>query len=313
MIDGLNHFHFLRPYWLLAMLLAGVIWLALRRSGDPSRRFGRLIAPHLLKHLVHGREPRSVLRPSHALLVLWVLVIVAVAGPSWRQAPAPFAEETAGLMILLELNPGMDAEDLRPSRLERSRHKIHDLLEGRTGGTVGLIAYSGTAHLVMPLTRDTRIVEQMTQALDPSVMPAQGDALSEALTLAADQFDRRNTAGSVLIVTDGIDSAQLQALGQYREAGGPGVQILAALGSQEQAALAGIEAGARALGAPFYRMTPDDQDVRRIIRRAESQMAASGAANEAAQWQDGGYVLVPVILLGTLLWARRGWSVRWES
>jgi Ca-activated chloride channel family protein len=171
--------------------------------------------------------------------VLWVLVIVAVAGPSWRQAPAPFAEETAGLMILLELNPGMDAEDLRPSRLERSRHKIHDLLEGRTGGTVGLIAYSGTAHLVMPFTRDTRIVEQMTQALDPSVMPAQGDALSEALTLAADQFDRRNTAGSVLIVTDGIDSAQLQALGQYREAGGPGVQILAGSPSRHRSGGAG--------------------------------------------------------------------------
>ena len=312
MTDVLTHFHFLRPYWLLAVIPVGIIWLYMRRSIDPSRRLGQFIAPHLLKHLVQGPAPRTVLRPSQVLLPLWVLLTVAVAGPSWQMAPSPFGEDKAGLMILLKLGPGMAAEDLRPSRLERSRHKIRDLLQLRSGGAAGLIAYSGSAHLVMPLTRDTRIIEQMAQALASEVMPAEGDALGEALALAAEQLQRRNTAGSVLVVTDGIDPAQLQTLRDYRKGDGPSVQILAALGSREQAVQAGIESAARALDAPFEWISTDDRDVRRISRRAESRMAASNAPNEAAQWQDGGYGLVPLILIGTLLWARRGWSVRWE-
>jgi Ca-activated chloride channel family protein len=165
----------------------------------------------------------------------------------------------------------------------------------------------------MPLTRDMRIVEQMAQALDPSVMPTEGDALAEALALAAEQFDRRNTAGSVLVITDGVDPAQIQASIDYRKKDGLAVQILAAVGSRAQAVQSGIEAGAQALGAPFYLMTVDDTDVRRISSRAERLIAGSAAENEKRRWQDSGYALVPFILFGMLLWARRGWSVRWES
>jgi Ca-activated chloride channel family protein len=215
-------------------------------------------------------------------------------------------------MILLKLNPSMLSEDLRPSRLERVRHKLHDLFELRPGGSAGLIAYSGSSHLVMPLTQDTRIIEQMAKALDPSLMPAQGDALAEALARAAAQFEGRNTAGSVLVITDSIEPAQIRDLTEYGKGAGPPVQILAALANRDLAAQNGIEAGARALGAPLALMTVDETDLRQIIKRAESQVIAATPKMEAVQWKDSGYLLVPVIVLGALLWARRGWSVRWE-
>jgi Ca-activated chloride channel family protein len=308
-----DNFHFLRPYWLLFLIPAGFLWLAFRRSHDPARQFGDLIAPHLLQHLVHRSDEKKILHPVHVLLLLWFLLIVAIAGPSWQMKPTPFAKDNAGLMILIQLGPSMKSEDLRPSRLERVRHKLHDLFQLRTDGSVGLIAYSGSSHLVMPLTQDKRIIEQMADALDPSLMPLPGDALAEALTLAAEQFTRRKTAGSILVITDSVNSAQLPALSEYRKGSGPPVQILAAVGSKELVVANGIEAAAKALGSPIALLTVDETDVQQIVRRAESQVSASAPEEEKVQWQDGGYTLIPIILLGLLLWARRGWEVKWES
>ena len=142
-------------------------------------------------------------------------------------------------MVLMKIGPTMEAEDLRPSRLERARHKLHDLLELRSGGSAGLVAYSGSAHLVMPLTRDGQIVEQMAQALDPSIMPAEGDVLADALALAEAQFEESGTVGSVLVIADGIAPHQNDKLTEYRRAGGPPVQFLAAVGSQAAAEAVG--------------------------------------------------------------------------
>lgn len=308
----LENFHFLRPYWLPALIPVAGIWITLRRHQDPARLFSGLIAPHLLRHLLHQPEKSNVLQPAHLLLGVWVLLTIAIAGPSWQRMPSPFAEDKAGLMILIKLNPSILSEDVRPSRLERARFKLQDLLELRAGGSAGLIAYSGSSHLVMPLTPDTRIIEQMAEALHPDLMPGEGDALAEALALAADQFATRNRAGSVLVITDSIAQSQVRDLTEYGKGNRLPVQILAALPTGEMAAQNGVEAGARALGAPMTLMTVDETDIRLIVRRVANQVVASAPQTEAMQWKDGGYLLVPLIVLGSLMWSRRGWSVRWE-
>jgi Ca-activated chloride channel family protein len=308
-----DNFHFLRPYWLLTLVPVGMIWLAMRRNDMPSRQFREFIAPHLLQHLLHSpSEGRQFLRPARVLLMLWLLIITALAGPSWQVQPSPFAEQKAGLMILLKLSPSMNTEDLHPSRLERARHKMHDLFGLRSDGPTGLIAYSGSAHLVMPLTPDTRIIEQMAGALEPEIMPTEGDVLADALALAAEQFSRRKATGSILVIADSVDPLQIQALSDFRKSAGFPVQILAAVGSRELMVQNGIEAGAGALGARVHEMTVDDRDVNRLAQGAESDVSQAAADMEQMQWKDSGYLLVPLIFLGTLLWARRGWSLRWE-
>jgi von Willebrand factor type A domain len=185
MSELLGHFHFLRPLWLLALVPAALIGWLLWRQRDPLRSYRTNIAPHLLTHLVIKAGKRSLLRPEVVLLCILPLSILALAGPSWRQEPSPFAEDQAAAIVVLKIAPSMQASDLQPSRLERAQHKLHDWLALRPGARVGLIAYSGSAHLVMPLTRDSRIVEQMAQALEPSVMPVQGDALKRSISLRA--------------------------------------------------------------------------------------------------------------------------------
>jgi Ca-activated chloride channel family protein len=165
----------------------------------------------------------------------------------------------------------------------------------------------------MPLTRDSRIVEQMAQALEPSVMPVQGDVLTDALSLARQQLERAGVPGSIVVLTDSIAPSQLSALAGYRQAGGPPVQVLAMVGSRQAAVAHGLDTGARSLGAPLEPVTADDSDVWRLAARATTSVAASYTHTPEARWQDEGYALVPLLALVALLWARRGWSIRWHQ
>ena len=170
----MDELHFLRPLWLWGLVPAALIWLGLWRLQDPVSEWKKLIDPHLLEHLLVERQRRRRLRPIHLTLVLWGLCAVALAGPTWEREPSPFADDQAGLMVLLKASTTMNSTDVQPSRLERSKHKLTDLLERREGAATGLIVYSGSAHLVMPLTRDRRIVTTMAEEISSAIMPAPG-------------------------------------------------------------------------------------------------------------------------------------------
>jgi Ca-activated chloride channel family protein len=304
----LSQFHLLRPLWLLALLpLAYIAWMKLVR-GNPLNALSRQIAPHLLKHLLMESERRRRFNPTVMLLLLGVIMTLALAGPSWRQESSPFAAEQAALMVVMKITPSMEATDLLPSRLERGRHKLHDLLALRSDAPTGLIAYAGSAHLVVPATTDGRVVEQMAAALTPEVMPTEGDALAEALELAASQLRAQQLNGSVLLVTDGVSPAQLEKLAQQ---GAPlPLQILAAVANDESAAQNGISRAARLLKARLSLLSADADDVRRINARALSESASIGG--DTLRWRDDGYLLLPMILMLLLLWGIRGWSMAWE-
>ena len=180
----MGDFHFLRPLWLLAVLPALMVWWGLWRRQDRAAAWRQVVDPHLLEHLLVGEPTRHRLRPIQLLLMTWILCNVALAGPAWRLEPSPFADDEAGLVVLLKVSGTMLASDVQPSRLARAKHKLRDLLELRKGSSTGLIVYSGSAHLVMPLTRDDRIVSTMVEDLTPALMPVDGDALVKALRLA---------------------------------------------------------------------------------------------------------------------------------
>lgn len=311
MADLFTNFTLLRPLWLLAFLPGVALWWLLRRNKDPLRMYAGLIAPHLLKHLVIGETKQGVFHPVRIFPLAWLLLVIALAGPSWRMEPSPFAEQQAGLMVLLKTSSSMKAQDLPPSRLERAIYKMKDLFSVRGQEPSGLIAYSGSAHLVMPLTKDTRIIELMASELDPDVMPVDGDRLDEALELARQQFDRSKTTGSILIIADSIDEALAEQLGEYRKKSGLPVQVLA-MAPEQQAAKAAVARGAKALDASVHTITVDDGDVRDIVAGAKRMVANVSAHQEGSRQRDEGYLLVPLIAALIALWARRGWSLRWQ-
>ena len=308
MTDLFSQFHFIRPLWLFALLpLVLIAWMKLVR-GNPMNSLSRFIAPHLLPHLLIAPDAKRRLNPDVMLVIVGVIISLALSGPSWRREPAPFAEQQAALMVVMKVTPSMQATDLLPSRLQRARHKLHDLLSLRTDAPAGLIAYAGSSHLVVPATTDVRVVEQLAAALEPEVMPTQGDALDQALLLAEQQLRRQDVSGSVVIITDSVAPAQLEKLANldYKLP----LQILAAVANEETAAQTGVAQGARLLGARLQLLTPDATDVQVINTRAASD--AARITNETQRWKDDGYLLTPLILLLLMFWGLRGWSPGWE-
>ena len=304
----IENFHFLRPLWLLSLIPAASIWWMLFRGQDARAAWSDLIAPHLLDHLLVGRHQQKRVRPINLLLLVWVLMGISLAGPSWQKEPSPFAEDTAGMVVVFKVTPSMMAQDVQPSRLERGKQKLHDLLEMRAGGATGLIAYSGSAHLVMPLTRDGRIIDIMAEGLGPGTMPVEGDVLADALNMAGNLFKQSGRAGSIVVIADTVSPVQVDKLNQLTGKERLPVQFLAvnAIGSSVDR---GLENAANELGARVAMLSVDASDLEGITRQAKRDLKTVLAQESGERWKDSGYALVPLIVLAVLPWARRGWQV----
>ena len=313
-------FHFLRPgcLWLLlpAVLL---VWLIHRRQ-DQTRSWKKVISSELLEHLlVRSSVRESRLRPLRLLLILWVVGIIALAGPTWQREASPFTEDQAGLFIVLKVSPEMLAQDIQPSRLQRSVQKIDDLLDLRPGTKTGLIAYSGSAHLVMPLTSDASIIKEFAGQLAPDVMPSPGDNPVAALRLAQQRLALSSLPGSILLVTDVINPADLgslQALGNEFQATvhllamAAGPDVIPPPDSPPAPALDkdSMESAASALGGSLVLPTADDADVRRLNSKIDTSIA-SAPAQQGERWKDNGYFLLPLLALLLLAFFRPGGAV----
>lgn len=296
--------HFLRPWWLVSLPVAVAIWWGHLRRESARDTLGALVDPHLLPHLVVGGGGRRLLRPVHVSLAVWVVAALAVAGPAWYREPSPFADDQAGLMVVLRAGQTMDATDLQPSRLRRAQFKLRDLLTAREGAANGLIVYSGSAHLVMPLTRDGRMLAELADAVSTDIMPVDGDALTAAVVLADTMLQRAKVGGSVLVMTDGVSPAAARDLADV--APGLPVQFLA-LQSARSPLDPGLKRAASGRGTGVVTLTLNDDDIALIARRAAADFQAAPAPSGRRRWAEAGYWLGPVLLLLTVAWSRRGW------
>ena len=299
--------HFIRPYWLLSLLPAVLIWYGLWKQSDSQAAMRSVIDPHLLEHLIVRQQNNTQIRPVHVLLLAWVLMALALSGPSWKQEPSPFTDDTAGLVVALKVSGTMNATDVQPSRLERAKYKLKDILEQREGASTGLVVYSGSAHIVMPLTRDSRIINAMIEDLSPELMPVEGDALLEALDISHYLFERSGVGGSILVLADSVDPSQIDRLSEMQHE--LPVQFLS-LRPASSPIDKGMQRAASVLDADIEKLTVDQEDVMSVTDRARSEFASIKGLDSESQWQDAGYYLLPLIALCVLMWSRRGWVIR---
>ncbi|RDI57189.1 VWA domain-containing protein [Microvirga subterranea] len=308
MSTALASFHLLRPWWLLLLIPALVVWWLLRRGDDASARWASVIDPGILRALIVGGAERSRLRPHDLLLAVWLLGILAVAGPTWKREPSPFADARPPVMVVLKVAPSMKAADLAPSRLVRSVQKLSDLVAMREGASTGLVAYAGSVHLVLPPTPDKDVVVAMAQALSPEIMPRPGDGLAQALRLAGDVLREAGKGGSILVMADGVAPDQVSLL--QDAADGPvrfETTLWAAIPPSRMAAETSLRSAASAIDATLDAMAPDRSDVETMAARLDRATVASDVAGEGERWQEAGYGLTPLLALLTLAWFRRGW------
>ena len=213
MQDILQNFHFIRPFWLLAIIPCAILVGLLFRHNRSSEAWHQLIDAKLLNHLLDSTLTRQQRYPLIALALAWIVACIALAGPTWEKIAVPVKKDESALVIVWDLSPSMRAQDIKPSRVVRSRLKLLDLLKARKEGLTGLIAYAGESHIVTPLTDDVRTISSLLPGLHPDVMPSAGSnpemALEQAHQLLADSGITR---GDIVFVTDGIASDAISSL-----------------------------------------------------------------------------------------------------
>ncbi|MCL1048943.1 VWA domain-containing protein [Shewanella abyssi] len=332
-----SQFHFLRPYWLL-LLLPFAIFLLLYVRRKPSLKTQQSALPaHLEKALKIGDASWRTRLPVTFWALGFSLAMIIAAGPTWQRQASPFGEDNAPLIILLDVSESMLQTDLQPSRLQRAKQKIADLLALREGGTTALIVYSGSAHIAMPLTKDEAVFLPLLDAISPKVMPRKGKfaeyALVEIDKLLND--DQPLAAASVLWITDGLGSDSAQAiidyfkqprkmvpdnlgsdnLGAESQRLRPPLQLII-LGSGDEEGAADIafqydelKALAIAAGGHYQQISVDKSDVSSINREIARNLIIN--SDSAEPWKEMSYPLVFVLAAIFLLWFRKGWTVQW--
>jgi Ca-activated chloride channel homolog len=297
--QALMAFHFLRPWWLLALVPTALIVLLISRRDRIELQWGGVIAPGLLKYMVVTPQKRWHIKPPYLVALALVLGIVATAGPAWRRELPPFVEDKAPLMVALDVSSSMGRSDVAPTRLERAKQKVRDLLAARGNARTGLIAYAGTAHLVMPLTDDRSVIEPFLSALTPGLMPVQGNDPVAAIQLAAASLAGEPFAGTVLLVADNVGQSSAASL---RHAAGRNGLVMLSVRPPQDTADVPIE---------NVDVTVDKSDIYSLERRIETQFQNAQAQEVGTRWRDEGFwLLIPMALLGAL-WFRRGMTVQW--
>lgn len=313
-------FHFLRPLWLISLLPAALIIRSIIQGRDGGGVWQGVIDPELLASLLVKPDSDRKGNPVYLLGLTWSMAAIALAGPTWQREPSPFAEDEAAVVFVIEATPSMLCQDIQPSRHERAVHKVGDLLALRPGTDAALIAYAGSAHLVMPLTSDAEIIKTFAGELTPDIMPLEGDVTAEAIAMASEQLSRAGRPGSIVLITDGIDPSQDDLLRGYD---GSPVHILAVAGDQSKPLplgsppapaldLTALSGSAKLINASVTVVSVDDSDIQKLSRSITSSFIAASQSDGGDRWKDMGYWLTPLLVLVTLYWFRPGWVVRWE-
>ncbi len=310
----MQHFHFLRPAWLLALpvLWGLIVWLARRRGRDGD--WARLIDPELLPALRLGGAGTPGRAPWPWLALAWTLAALALAGPSWQRAPAPAYRGNAAWVLVLDLSPSMTATDLPPNRVTRARYALDDLLDAAHDARVGLVVFSDEPYTVTPLTDDVATVRALLPPLNPGIMPTSGDDLAPALDRAGTLLTQGgSTSGQVVVLTDGFadPAAAFDAAGKLRSRGiavnvvGIGTQAPSKSGPLDVDRLKQLAAS----GGGHY---VDVAGLPGLVGDLQARASRAGMARatqdiRVAHWLDSGIWLLPALLLFAAVLARRGW------
>lgn len=227
-------FHFAEPAWLLALLvlIPVALWLQFSTTLRSARgRIQRYADKHLLPHLTATRELSSLERWDRFARwgLLWVLAVLAMAGPRWDFTDVRLFRPGSDLVILLDISRSMEVGDVSPTRLARARQEIQDLVTQNRDVRIGLIAFATVAHVVSPITDDSQSILNTLPAISTDLARLQGSRLREALDRAIQLLagQPEDSGHSILLISDGdFDEPGLEDKVRYLTSEGVHLHVL---------------------------------------------------------------------------------------
>lgn len=191
--------------WAVPVVLAVCFW-GIRKRNRILARYAHakglsLIAPDTAVSRHWGK--------AAMLLVVLLLLVVSLTGPQYGYRWRETEQRGVDLIIALDCSRSMLAGDIRPTRLDRAKREIIDLLNLLEGDRVGLVAFSGTAFLQCPLTLDYSAFHLFLTALTPDYLPVGGTNIGMAIETALSGFNAAERSDkAIILITDGENTGE---------------------------------------------------------------------------------------------------------
>lgn len=319
-------FHFLSPEWFLALLPLGLLLWMVVRAKHAGGAWRRLINPHLLAVLTLDKDAdRQRWWPLMLLGAAWIIAVTALANPTFERQEIPAFRTDAARVVVLDLSNSMLAADLTPTRIDRARYKVADILARGEDGQTGLVVFAGDAFAVSPLTDDADTIAAMLEVLSPHIMPVQGSRLDLAISAAAELLQQAGAgAGEVILLTDDAGDRRTTTAAEALRAAGHRLQVIG-VGTAEGGVVPGVSTSqgkvvakldasalsklARAGGGTYSPLTSNDADLNQVLQdpSASARSVQGDDPMLTETWKElGPWLVIALLPLGALAF-RRGW------
>lgn len=168
------------------------------------REFGDL---DLIKKL---SPEKSVFKPALKIIVVLLgltFLIIALVNPKMGTKVEKVKRQGIDIVFAVDVSKSMLAEDVAPNRLEKSKQLVSQLINQLGSDRIGIVAYSGSAFPVLPMTSDYGVAKMFLQSMNPGMISSQGTSIDQAIDLATTKFfDKKDKTNKLLIlISDGED------------------------------------------------------------------------------------------------------------
>ena len=160
----------------------------------------------LRERLLIKIDKKRLLQKDRFLYISMLILIFSASGPQIGTRLAPLDRKGIDLVFAVDVSTSMNAEDVKPSRLEKAKFEISQMIRQLKGDRISLIVFAGSSHMYLPLTTDYEAARLFLDQIDTNMIPTQGTALSSALQTGLSAFTEDESKYKVLVlVTDGED------------------------------------------------------------------------------------------------------------
>jgi Ca-activated chloride channel family protein len=147
---------------------------------------------------------------SFIVLIGITMLIIALINPKIGTKIETFQRLGVDIVFAVDVSKSMLAEDIAPSRMEKSKQLVSQVINNLGGDRIGIVAYAGKAFPQLPLTTDYSSAKMFLQNMNTDMLSSQGTAINEAIRLSSTYFDQdQSTERLLFIVSDGEDHNDL--------------------------------------------------------------------------------------------------------
>lgn len=209
-------------YLFFMPLLIGVLgWLLYRRH----KKIHGFVSAHLISDVIGEFSFRRHQIKALLIIVVFMLAVIVFARPQWGFEWREIKRQGLDILIVIDTSKSMLTQDVKPSRLERTKFAVKDLIQKLKGDRVGLIAFAGDAFLMCPLTNDYKGFLLSLEELGVGSVPRGGTDIERAIDVALDGYkDIDGKHKAIIIITDG-DNLEGTPLAMAKKANEKNVKI----------------------------------------------------------------------------------------